>query len=103
MKEIEYLNELREQEWIGKNKMIINNDFFISIFLDLCLLYMSLARISDKSLRESDQALYSSYLKFLIDKLIVYNDLDTNKTSLRKDLLDFFRSEIEQITFVFFS
>jgi hypothetical protein len=61
--------------------------------LDLCVLFMSLS----KHRRESDQALYSPYLKLIIEKLVVYNDLDTIKSSIRKDLLDFFQIEIEQI------
>ncbi|CAF0715627.1 unnamed protein product [Adineta steineri] len=75
-----YINELREQEWI-----------------DLCVLYMSLLKTSDKSSRENDQSLYSSYLKFIIEKLVVYNDLDSSKLLIRKELLDFFRNEIEQL------
>jgi hypothetical protein len=61
---------------------------------------MSLSRNSDKSYRESDQSLYSSYLKYLVEKLVVYNDLDLNKTSIRKDLFDFFQNEIDQLKFV---
>jgi hypothetical protein len=61
---------------------------------------MSLSRNSDKSYRESDQSLYSSYLKYLVEKLVVYNDLDLNKTSIRKDLFEFFQNEIEQLKFV---
>jgi hypothetical protein len=61
---------------------------------------MSLSRNSDKSYRESDQSLYSSYLKYLVEKLVVYNDLDLNKTSIRKDLFEFFQNEIDQLKFV---
>ncbi|UJR28997.1 hypothetical protein I4U23_010215 [Adineta vaga] len=76
-----YINELREQEWI-----------------DLCELYMSLSKNSEKTFRESDQALYSSYLKYLLEKLVVYNDLDSSKSLLQKDLFDFLQHEIEQLT-----
>ncbi|CAF0938650.1 unnamed protein product [Adineta ricciae] len=76
-----YLNDLREQEWI-----------------DLCELYMSLAKNSEKSVRESDQSLYSSYLKYLLEKLAVYTDLDSSKSLLRKDLFNFLQHEIEQLT-----
>ncbi|CAF5092739.1 unnamed protein product, partial [Rotaria sp. Silwood1] len=75
-----YINELREQEWI-----------------DLCTLYMSLSKNQNKSFYESDQALYSSYLKFIIEKLVIYNDLDLNKSTIRKDLFYFFHIEIEQL------
>lgn len=66
--------------------------------LDLCELYMSLAKNSEKSVRESDQSVYSSYLKYLLEKLVVYTDLDSNKSLLRKDLFDFLQHEIEQLT-----
>jgi len=62
---------------------------------------MSLSKTSDKTFRESDQALYSSYLKYLIEKLVVYNDLDSTKSLIRKELFDFFQNELEQIKFVF--
>jgi hypothetical protein len=62
---------------------------------------MSLSKHSDKSLRESDQSLYSSYFKFLMENLVVYNDLDSNKLFIRKELFDFVQIEIEQIKFVF--
>ncbi|CAF1500441.1 unnamed protein product, partial [Rotaria magnacalcarata] len=75
-----YVNELREQEWT-----------------DLCNLYMSLSKTQNKLFRESDQALYSSYLKFLIEKFVVYYDLDLTKSSIRKDLFEFLKVEIEQL------
>ena len=62
---------------------------------------MSLSKNQDRSFCESDQALYSSYLKFLLEKLVVYNDLSSNKSSIRKDLFDFFQIEIEHIKYVF--
>jgi hypothetical protein len=61
---------------------------------------MSLSKYSKKIFIESDQALYSSYLKFMIEKVVIYNDLDSNKSTIRKDLFEFFRIEIEQIKFV---
>ncbi|CAF4673227.1 unnamed protein product, partial [Rotaria sp. Silwood2] len=79
-----YVNELREQEWI-----------------DLCELNMTLSKNQNKSFHESDQALYSSYLKFLIEKLVIYNDLDSSKSTIRKDLFDFLHIEIEQLKFKF--
>jgi hypothetical protein len=63
---------------------------------------MSLSKYPNKIFGgESDQALYSSYLKFLIEKIVIYNDLDSNKSTIRKDLFEFFQNEIEQIKFVF--
>jgi len=63
---------------------------------------MSLSKYPNKIFGgESDQALYSSYLKFLIEKIVIYNDLDSNKSTIRKDLFEFFQIEIEQIKFVF--
>jgi hypothetical protein len=61
---------------------------------------MSLSKYSNKIFGESDQALYTSYLKYLIEKLVIYNDLDSNKSTIRKDLFEFFQNEIEQIKFV---
>jgi ribosomal protein L23 len=86
----------------GLVKKIVLNilEFGIYFLLDLCVLYMSLSKYSNKKCGESDQALYSSYLKFLIEKLVVYNDLDSNKSTIRKDLFEFFQIEIEQIKFV---
>jgi len=62
---------------------------------------MSLSKYSNKTFGESEQALYSSYLKLVIEKLVIYNDLDSNKSTIRKDLFGFLRMEIEQIKFVF--
>jgi len=62
---------------------------------------MSLSKYPNKIFGESDQALYSSYLKYIIEKLVSYNDLDSNKSTIRKDLFEFFKNEIEQIKFVF--
>jgi hypothetical protein len=64
---------------------------------------MSLSKYSNKIFDENDQALYSSYLRFLIEKLVIYNDLDSNKSTIRKDLFLFLRIQIEQIKFVFLS
>jgi hypothetical protein len=59
---------------------------------------MSLSKFRN---RESDQTIYSLYLKFIIEKLVIYNDLDSNKSKIRKDLFEFIQNEIEQIKFVF--
>lgn len=61
---------------------------------------MSLSKYSNKIFCESDQTLYSSYLKFLIEKVVIYNDLDSNKSTIRKDLVEFLQIEIEKIKFV---
>lgn len=62
---------------------------------------MSLSKYSSKIFGENDQALYSLYLKFIIEKLVIYNDLDTNKSTIRKDLFVFLQNQIDQIKFVF--
>mgnify|MGYP006892795922 CR=1 FL=1 len=62
---------------------------------------MSLSKYSTKVSSESEQALYSSYLKFLIEKVIIYNDFDSNKLNIRREILDFIQFEIEQMKFVF--
>ena len=62
---------------------------------------MSLSKYSTKTFVESDQALYSSYLRFIIEKLVIYNDLDSNKSTIRKDLFEFLCKQIEQIKFVY--
>ncbi len=88
---------------MNKNGLVNSIDFVIfhQFFrLDLCELYMSLSKYSTKTFVESDQALYSSYLRFIIEKLVTYNDLDSNKSSIRKDLFEFLRIQIEQIKFV---
>ena len=59
---------------------------------DLCTLYMSLSKT-----RERDQALYSPYLRFLVEKVVLHNDLDTSQSSIRKDLFVFLQTELEQL------
>lgn len=86
-------------DWYKINKFKSKICIFFCL-LDLCVLYMSLSKYSNKTFVESDQALYSSYLKFLIEKVVLYNDLDSNKSTIRKDLFEFFHIEIEQLKFV---
>lgn len=73
--------------------------FFIDIFnkIDLCSLYMSLSKIGEKSVRENDIPIYSFYLKFIIEKLVFYNDLDSKKLSIRQDIFDFLRTQLDLI------
>lgn len=47
--------------------------------------------------RECDQALYSPHLRFLVEKVVLHNDLDTNQSSIRKDLFVFLQTELEQL------
>lgn len=61
---------------------------------------MSISKTQNKTFHENDQALYISYLKFLIEKLVIYNDLDSTKSLIRKDLFEFLQSKIEQFKFV---
>ena len=71
------------------------------IRLDLCELYMSLSKYPTKTFGESEQSLYSSYLKFIVEKVVIYNDLDSKKLNIRTELFEFIQTEIEQIKFVF--
>ena len=68
--------------------------------LDLSVLYMSLAEHREKSQRQGDQALYSSYLKLLMEQSVTYHDLDAVRPTIRKDVFDFLRVEIDQLKFV---
>ena len=61
---------------------------------------MSLAQHRQESPRQGDPALYSSYLKLLIEKSVIYNDLDAVRPTMRKDFFDFLRMEIDQLKFV---
>ena len=90
-----YINELREQEWIGNSLALSLRATSQSIDCpssDLCVLYMSLSKT-----RECDQALYSPHLRFLVEKVVLHNDLDTSQSSIRKDLFVFLQTELEQL------
>ena len=62
---------------------------------------MSFSRSSNKTFSESEQAVYSSHLKFIIEKVVIYNDLDSIKSTIRTDVLQFLQIEIGQMKFVF--
>lgn len=61
---------------------------------------MSLSKCSNKIFSESEQAVYSSHLKFIIENVVNYNDLNSIKSTIRTDVLQFLQIEIGQMKFV---
>ena len=59
---------------------------------DLCVLYMSLTKKS-----ELDQAFYSSSLKMIAEKSIIYHDFDTIDMKFRQEVFNFLRIQFDDL------